>query len=64
MPQTFRESGDPEAAAAVFEKRDQGVCGGCNGLHMSPSLLELAGRDRRDGHFHLWAFAVPDYKTR
>lgn len=46
MPQTFRESGDPEAAAAVFEKRDQGVCGGCNGLHMSPSLLELAGRDR------------------
>lgn len=51
MPQTFRESGDPEAAAAVFEGGGQGwaalgggACGGCNGLHMS--LLELARRDR------------------
>lgn len=49
MPQTLRESGDPEAAAAVFGREvggGDGVCGGCNGLHMSPSLLERARRDR------------------
>lgn len=43
------ETGDPEAAAAVFENGDRG-CGGvhgaCNGLHMSPSLMERVRRDR------------------
>lgn len=50
MPQTLRETGEPEAAAAVFENGNRGwegkVYGGCNGLHMSPSLLELVRRDR------------------
>lgn len=48
MPETFRESGDPEAAA-VFEEggsEEGGYAGGCNGLHMSPFPLERAGRDR------------------
>lgn len=58
MPETFRESGDPEAAA-VFEEGGErrvggrGVRRGCNGLHMSPSPLELARHDS-PGHFHLW----------
>lgn len=55
MPETFRESGDPEAAA-VFEEggsEEGGYAGGCNGLHMYPSPLERASETRSAGHFHL-----------
>lgn len=48
MPETFRESGDPEAAADVFEEGG----GGRNGLHMTVSLEAI--KTHLVGHFHLW----------
>lgn len=41
MPETFRESRDPEAAAGIFEG-----LGGRNGLHMTLSTWKLSKRIR------------------
>lgn len=64
MPETFRESGDPEAAA-VFEeggRRREGT----RGAVMACTCIRLlwSERDAIGWPFSSAAFAVPDYKSR